>query len=169
MPTTPIQIRSYHPSDWPTLWPILQATISTGDTFAFAPESSADEIKQRWINTPQAVFVAHDESGNLLGSYYLKPNQPGLGSHVCNAGYVVSNAARGQGIATLMCEHSQREAKQLGYRAMQFNLVVSTNSGAVRLWQRQGFIIIGTLPGAFAHRQLGDVDAHVMFKRLAAG
>jgi len=112
--------------------------------------------------------VARDPSGAIIGTYYLKPNQPGLGSHVCNCGYVVSDRARGHGVATLMCVHSQQEAVRLGFRAMQYNLVVSTNDGAIRLWKKLGFDIVGTLPGAFRHPRMGFVDAFVMFKRVDA-
>jgi RimJ/RimL family protein N-acetyltransferase len=121
-----------------------------------------------WIEMPQATYVAKDPVGAVIGTYYLKPNQPALGSHVCNCGYVVSERARGQGVASLMCEHSQYEARRLGFRAMQFNLVVSTNEGAVRLWKKLGFDIVGTLPGAFRHPRDGYVDAFVMFKELEA-
>ena len=102
----------------------------------------------------------------ILGTYYIKPNQPTLGAHVCNCGYIVAEQARGRGIASAMCEHSQREAATRGYRAMQYNLVVSTNDVAVQLWIKQGFEIIGTLPNSFRHAQRGYVDAHVMFKQL---
>ena len=113
------------------------------------------------------VMLTADEAGMLLGTYYIKPNQPGLGAHVCNCGYIVAAAVRGQGIASRLCEHSQEEARRLGFRAMQFNLVVSTNTGAVRLWQTLGFPIVGTLPGAFNHPRLGYVDAYVMYKQLS--
>jgi ribosomal protein S18 acetylase RimI-like enzyme len=161
-----MQIRRFTDTDWPAVWPLLQATFASGDTYAFAPDSSEAEIHRAWIEAPQSTWVACDDDGTLLGTYLLKPNQPGLGGHVCNCGYVVAPAARGRGVATAMCEHSQREALACGYRAMQFNLVVSTNTGAVRLWQSLGFTIVGTLPGAFRHRQHGFVDAHVMFKTL---
>ncbi|MGC4002499.1 MAG: GNAT family protein [Pirellulales bacterium] len=115
-----------------------------------------------------ATDVAVDDQGNILGSYYLKPNQPGLGDHVCNCGYAVAEAGRGQGMAATMCEHSQRAAVAAGFRAMQFNLVVATNGGVVRLWKKLALAIVGTLPGAFGHPRSGDVDAYVMFKRLIA-
>jgi len=102
----------------------------------------------------------------ILGSFYLKPNGPQLAAHVCNCGYVVAKAARGRGLAGQLCDWSQKEALKLGYSAMQFNLVVATNTSAVALWQRQGFDIIGTLPKSFRHLRLGLVDAHVMFKTL---
>jgi ribosomal protein S18 acetylase RimI-like enzyme len=160
-------IRPFEATDWPALWPILHATFATGDTYAFAPDGTEEEIHRAWVEQPMATFVAVSASGAVLGSYTLKPNQPGLGSHVCNCGYVVAAPARGQGLAAAMCEHSQAIAVEQGFRAMQFNLVVATNTVAVRLWQRLGFRIIGTVPGAFRHRRAGYVDAHIMFKDLA--
>lgn len=115
---------------------------------------------------PSATFVAVDEDDEVIGTYYIKPNQPALGAHVCNCGYIVAENARGHGVAAAMCEHSQREALSRDFRAMQYNLVVSTNEGAIRLWKRHGFEIIGTLPKAFRHLQLGFVDAFVMYKQL---
>src|SRR5206468_9483856 len=117
-----------------------------------------------WIDAPTATYVARAADDAIVGTYYVKPNQPGLGAHVCNCGYVVAPKAQGKGIASAMCEHSQREAVSLGFRAMQFNLVVSTNQRAIRVWQRHGFVVVGTLPRAFLHRQLGYVDALVMYK-----
>lgn len=163
-----LQIRRFTDTDWPAVWPLLQSTFATGDTYAFAPDSSEAEIHHAWVEVPQSTWVARDADGTLLGTYILKANQPGLGAHVGNCGYVVAPAARGRGVATAMCEHSQREALAQGFRAMQFNLVVSTNTGAVRLWQSLGFAIVGTLPGAFRHSRHGFVDAHVMFKTLAS-
>ena len=159
-------IRLYEKSDWPQLLAILQATFERGDTYAYAPGSTEAEIQSAWITSPETTFVACSDSGQLLGSYVLKPNQPGLGSHVCNCGYVVSELAQGQGVATALCAHSQVEAVRRGYKAMQFNLVVSTNVRAVTLWSRLGFRTVGVLPQAFRHRELGLVDALVMFKAL---
>ena len=159
-------IRPYLETDWPALWPILRATFEAGDTYAYAPDSTEADIHRVWIEAPSAIYVAVDASGMLLGTYFIKPNQPGLGSHVCNCGYVVAAAAQGQGVATALCEHSQREAVRLGFLAMQFNLVVSTNEGAIRLWRKLGFAVLATLPQAFRHRQRGLVDALVMFKTL---
>lgn len=161
-------IRRFQPEDWPALWPVLNATFSTGDTYAFAPQSTEAQIREAWVEAPLATYVAASDDGCVLASYTLKPNQPGLGSHVCNCGYVVAPGARSQGIASAMCEHSQAQAVALGFRSMQFNLVVSTNEGAVRLWQKHGFRIVGTLPEAFHHSLYGYVDAYVMFKKLAS-
>ena len=160
------KIRPFTASDWSALWPILQATFAAGDTYTFSPQSTEAEIHKAWVELPAATFVASNDAGDILGSYFIKPNQPGLGAHVCNCGYVVSKQAQGQGIAAQMCEHSQKLALEMGFRAMQFNFVVATNTGAVRLWQKLGFEIIGTLPEVFQHQQLGFVDAYVMFKRL---
>ncbi len=164
--TAPIAIRPITPADWPAVWPLLQATFQAGDTYAFAPESTEAEIHKAWVELPAATFVACGPDGQLLGTYFLKANQAGLGAHVCNCGYVVAPAAQGQGVASLMCGHSQAQAVAMGFRAMQFNLVVASNERAVRLWQHLGFAVVGTLPGAFRHRTLGYVDAHVMFKTL---
>ena len=159
-------IRAFKTTDWPAVWPILQTTFAAGDTYTFSPQSTEAEIHKAWIELPSATFVACNEAGDILGTYIIKPNQPGLGSHVCNCGYVVSKTAQGQGIAAQMCEHSQKLAVEMGFRAMQFNFVVATNTGAVRLWQKLGFEIVGTLPGVFQHPKLGFVDAFVMFKQL---
>jgi len=163
---TDLVIRPHQDRDWPTVWALLRNTFLDGDTYAFAPDSTEAEIHRAWIEVPHATFVACAPDGAVLGTYYLKPNQPGLGAHVCNCGYVVARSVQGRGIASAMCKHSQEQALGHGFRAMQFNLVVSTNLRAVALWQRLGFEIVGTLRGAFRHAQLGEVDAHVMYKRL---
>lgn len=165
-PTTQVTIRRLEAHDWPAVWAILHSTFAAGDTYAFSPASTEAEIHHAWVQLPLASYVACAPDGTVLGTFILKPNQPGLGSHVCNCGYVVAAQARGQGLASAMCEYSQQQAVALGFRAMQFNLVVSTNTGAVRLWQKLGFAIVGTLPGAFRHARLGYVDAHVMYKQL---
>ncbi len=163
-----MKIRPFESTDWSTLWPLLQTTFAVGDTYTFSPQSTEAEIHKAWIELPAATFVACNEAGEILGTYFIKPNQPGLGAHVCNCGYVVSESAQCQGIASQMCEHSQKLAVAMGFRAMQFNFVVATNTGAVRLWQKLGFEIVGTLPGVFQHQKLGFVDAFVMFKNLSS-
>ncbi len=161
-----INIRPFEEQDWTAVWQVIEPVFRAGETYAFCPDISKDEAYNAWIIAPSATFVAVDEKGTVLGTYFIKPNQPGLGSHVCNCGYIVGENARGRGIASQMCEHSQREAVDRGFRAMQYNLVVSTNEGAVRLWKRHGFEIVGALPKAFRHPQLGFVDAFVMYKQL---
>jgi len=161
-----VEIRPFRNADWSEVWPLLRETFATGDTYSFSPDSPEAEIRRIWIEAPSATFVACDPQGQLVGTYFIRPNQPGLGDHVCNCGYVVSPSAQGQGIAARMCEHSQQWAVANGFRAMQFNFVVATNERAVRLWQRLGFSVVGRLPGAFRHNLLGFVDALVMFKQL---
>jgi ribosomal protein S18 acetylase RimI-like enzyme len=163
-----MQIRSFRPEDWPDVWAILKPVFRAGDTYGVSPEISPDEARRLWTDAPKSVFVAEEvQGGPILGTYYLRPNGYGPASHVCNCGYVVAGPARGQGLATAMCEHSQAEARRRGYRAMQFNLVASSNRGALLLWEKLGFEKAGTLPGAFRHPSLGFVDAFVMFKHLS--
>jgi len=159
-------IRPFQDDDWPELWRILEPVFRAGDTYSFAADISASEARRAWIEIPEATFVAESDSGTVLGTYYIKPNQPGQGSHVCNCGYVVRASARRQGIASLMCRHSQQEASARGFRSMQYNLVVSTNERAIRLWQKHGFDIVGTLPDAFRHPKQGYVDAYIMYKKI---
>ena len=118
-----------------------------------------------WLGDDRETFVA-EEDGEIVGTYFIRANRAGGGKHICNCGYIVGEQARGKGVASKMCEHSQVEAVARGYRAMQYNLVVSTNERAVRLWQHMGFEIIGTVPAGFRHPRLGFVDAHIMYKVL---
>jgi L-amino acid N-acyltransferase YncA len=160
-----VKIRKARENDFDAIWPILSETFEEGDTYPYPPGMDKQEAWHIWMEAPAATYVALD-GDQLLGTYYIKPNQPGLGSHVCNCGYIVKADARGRGTGRAMGLHSQREAQSLGFKAMQYNLVVSTNESAVRLWQELGFEIVGTLPNAFKHAQLGYVDAHVMYKWL---
>ena len=159
-------IRSFEDQYWAAVWRIVKPVFRAGETYAFSPDISETEAHQVWIETPMATFIALDEHKDILGTYYIKPNQPGLGDHVCNCGYIVSVNARGKGVASDMCRHSQQEAVSRGFRAMQYNLVVSTNTSAVRLWKKHGFDVAGTLPGAFRHPRFGFVDAYVMYKQM---
>jgi L-amino acid N-acyltransferase YncA len=160
------QIRMADPADFEGIWLIFHEIVRLGDTYAFPPDTGKEAAFEIWMATPTATYVVLD-GHKIVGTYYLKPNQPGLGAHVCNAGYMVSRNERGQGIGRAMCEHSQIEARELGFCAMQYNLVVSTNKGAIKLWKDLGFSIVGTLPQAFKHKELGFVDAVVMYKLFA--
>ncbi|NNF00650.1 MAG: GNAT family N-acetyltransferase [Pyrinomonadaceae bacterium] len=161
-----MKIRPADPiKDEEEIWEIFRRVIATGDTYVFDPDTSRQEFPALWFGEKMHTYVAETDEG-IHGTYIMKPNQIGLGSHVANAGYMVHPGAQGMGIGTKMCEHSLIEAKRLGFRAMQFNIVVSTNVGAVRLWERFGFEIIGTSPGAFNHRTEGFVDAHIMYRKL---
>jgi L-amino acid N-acyltransferase YncA len=161
-----VKIRPLREADWPAVWTFMKPVIRAGDTYPYAMDMTVNGARKMWLEVPAATYVAEDEQGNILGSYYIKPNQPTLGAHVANCGYMVAEQARGMGIATRMCEHSQEEALQTGYRAMQFNLVVRTNDASVHLWQKLGFAIVGTLPGAFRRAGHDYVDAYIMYKTL---
>jgi len=150
---------------WPQVWAILQPVFEAGETYPQATDTSEAEARGYWMELPLKSYVAV-KGGTVLGVFYIKPNQPALGAHVCNCGYAVAPAARGQGVGGLMCDWSQTKARRLGYLAMQYNLVVSTNKVAVALWQRHGFAIVGRLTKAFRHKRLGLVDAFVMYKAL---
>ncbi|NLX19115.1 MAG: GNAT family N-acetyltransferase [Desulfobulbus sp.] len=160
-------IRAYDPADWPQLWPVLEKTFARGDTYAFPVDWTAEETRHAWITVPLATFVAVGKDDQIVGTYYIKANQMGNGAHTANCGYVVSEDFAGLGIATRLCEHSQQEARRLGFLAMQFNFVVATNVRAVSLWQHLGFHKVGTVPRAFRHPEHGLVDAYIMHKWLA--
>lgn len=152
-------------ADADALWAILHAVLAGGDTYTWAPETPREDALALWHPPGGHTVVAH-RHGRLAGTYLLKANQPGLGDHVANCGYMVSPEARGHGVGEALCRHSLDLARSLGFRAMQFNAVVSTNLGAVRLWERCGFAIVGTVPGAFRHPRQGDVAIHVMHRFL---
>ena len=167
-PTTPAmspRIREIEANEFDILWPIFREVVAAGETYTYAPDTTFEEARQLWAGPGMRCFVAEDD-GRCVGGYMLHPNQPGLGNHVAHCGYMVAADARGRGIAGALCAHSLDEARRDGYRAMQFNCVVSTNEVAVRLWQKHGFAIIGRVPKAFRHSRLGLVDAFVMYREL---
>lgn len=158
-------IRPYAAPDADAVWSMLKATFRAGDTYAVDPDISRTDALAMWVDAPQATYVVETDAG-IVGTYYIKTNQQGGGAHVCNCGYITDAAARGQGLAAAMCTHSQDAARALGYQAMQYNFVLTSNAGAIRLWERAGFDTVGRIPKAFAHPTLGLVDALVMFKTL---
>jgi L-amino acid N-acyltransferase YncA len=161
-----IKIRALQEQDWPVVWQLMEPVIRAGETYPYAQDMTVNQARQMWLEATESAYVAEDEDEVIVGTYYIKPNQPGLGAHVANCGYLVAEQARGRGVATRMGEHSQQEAIRLGYRAMQFNLVVETNEASVHLWKKLGFDIVGKLPGAFNHAKHGFVGAFVMYKIL---
>lgn len=160
-----ITIRPAAEADWPAILAMLKPVFAAGETYAVDRDLDDEAIRTFWMMPAHEVFVAEIE-GDVAGTYYLMANRHGGGAHVANCGYVTAASAQGRGIASAMCRHSLQRARERGFRAMQFNHVVSTNKGAVALWQKLGFDIVGTLPGAFEHPVHGFVDAYVMYQTL---
>jgi ribosomal protein S18 acetylase RimI-like enzyme len=159
-------IRPAHPADAPAIAAIIMPTIREGATYTLDTDMTEADALNYWTAPDKHTFVAQDESGVVLGTYYLRQNQAGGGRGVCNCGYMTSVGATGRGVARAMCLHSLDFARAQGFYAMQFNFVVSTNVRAVALWEGLGFAIVGRLPGAFEHPTQGQVDALIMFQRL---
>ena len=160
-----MNIREANESDFDAIWPIFNEIVSAGETYGYSQNTTKKEAKKLWLLTPRKTYVVED-GNEILGTYFIKTNQAGPGSHVCNCGYMVSSKARHKGLASAMCKHSQKVALELGYKAMQFNFVAESNEGAVRLWNNLGFDTVGRLPKAFTHPNEGYVDVLVMYKWL---
>jgi len=160
-----MQIRPATEKDTDAMWRLMEPIIRAGETYALPTDMTRAQALDYWHAPGNTVFVA-GEGGEILGTYIMRTNQQGGGSHVANCGYMTAPWAGGRGVARTMCAHSLEEAKRRGYTAMQFNFVVSTNERAVKLWQSMGFAIVGRLPGAFRHPRLGLVDAFVMYRDL---
>jgi RimJ/RimL family protein N-acetyltransferase len=160
-----LTIRAARTGDRDAVWAILEPMIRAGETYTLPPDMRRDAALGFWFSPGHEVFVAEDE-GCVKGTYFLRANYAGGASHVANCGYVTAVEATGQGVARTMCAHSLEHAKVRGFRAMQFNFVVSTNERAVRLWESLGFEIVGRLPEAFHHPVNGYTDAYVMYRRL---
>lgn len=158
-------VRAALASDSDAVWAILEPVIRAGETYTLPREMGRREALAFWFAPSHEVFIAED-SGQAVGTYFLRPNQAGGGAHVANCGYITATAASGRGVARAMCAHSLDRARTRGFRAMQFNFVVAANERAVRLWQSLGFAIVGRLPEAFRHPSLGYVDAYIMHRML---
>lgn len=158
-----IHIREARREDFDDIWLIFQAVVNKGDTYAHLPETVREDALAYWLAKDHTVFVIIADD-KILGSYFIRPNQPGFGSHIANASFMVHPQTQGGGLGRTMGLHALETARDMGFLAMQFNLVVTTNTGAIRLWQSLGFEIIGTIPRAFRHQQHGYVDAHIMYR-----
>jgi ribosomal protein S18 acetylase RimI-like enzyme len=165
MSTDPFTIRPADDADRAVIWRVLEPTFRAGETYPVPRDISEADALAYWFSPAHEVFVAED-GGDIVGTYYLRANNQGGGAHVANCGYIVTPQAMHRGVARAMCAHSLERARARGFRAMQFNFVISTNSRAVTLWQRCGFDICGVLPNAFDHPEYGMVDALVMYQRL---
>ncbi len=160
-----IEIRKAEERDKPAVWQIIKVVIAGGDTYVFAPGTPEEEMMAYWFSPEKHNYVAV-ENEEVLGTYWIKANQPGLGDHVGNGAYMVSPEATGKGIGKMMAEHSIEEARRLGFKSIQFNFVVKSNEIAVKLWKSIGFEIIGEIPDAFRHKQDGLTNAYIMFREL---
>lgn len=156
-----IEIRAATTEDLDQVWGIIKEVISKGDTYVFVPNSSKEYMLKYWYGPDRYTYVA-TVMGKVVGTFMIRDNQPGLGSHVANGSYMVSEEAFGKGVGRRMGEYSLMEAKRLGYKAMQFNIVIKSNVRAVQLWQRLGFEIVGELPEAFNHLKNGMTNAYIM-------
>ena len=161
-----LRISEQTETDWPEVWRVLEPAFRAGESYPLPRDVSEADAKRYWLDGSGFNAVARDEAGAVAGVYKLRPDQGGPGDHICNAGYVVAETARGKGYAVALCVESQERARAMGFRGMKFNLVVTTNEAAVKAWKKAGMEIIGIVPGAF-RRPSGDfVDAYVMFKSL---
>lgn len=160
-----ISIRPATEADWPAIWRLFQQVAAAGDAFAYDEATPESVARKLWVEGPAQAFVA-ELDGQVAGTYYVRPNQPGRGAHVANAGYIVAPEARGAGLARALCEHSLETARRAGFAAMQFNFVVSSNAAAVRTWEGCGFSVVGRVPRAFRHATLGLVDVLVFHRPL---
>jgi len=160
-------VRLAQPDDWPAIWSIWHAVVRTGDTYVWLPSTSERDARSVWMLPPPAeVWVVDDAVDGLLATALLKPNQAGLGDHVANAGFMVDPERNGRGVGRLLAEAVIARARELGYEAMQYNAVVSTNERAVALWRSLGFDVVGTIPLGFRHATLGPVDLLIMHRPL---
>jgi len=160
-----IEMREAVPEDEGAVWAMLEPVIRAGETYALPRYYSQKEALDFWFAKSNEVFLA-EKDGSPLGTYFLRPNQKGGGAHVANCAYLTAEAARGRGVARTMLAHSLERAKERGYRAMQFNFVIASNTRALALWESYGFESVGRLPGAYALPSGDYVDALVMYRRL---
>jgi ribosomal protein S18 acetylase RimI-like enzyme len=163
-----MKIRAATDADRDAIWNIFHEVVADGDTYALNPNIAREDALAYWFARGTHTYVAEQPAIGIAGTYILRPNQSGGGSHVANAGFMVSERARGKGLGRAMAEHCLSEARRLGFRAIQFNYVISTNIAAIRLWKDLRFEIVGTLPNAFHHPEKGYVDVYVMYRSLLA-
>jgi L-amino acid N-acyltransferase YncA len=162
-----VVIRDARADDWAAIWPFFREIVATGETYTLDRDIAEPHARALWmLDPPGRTVVATDDDGTVVGTAKVNPNQGGPGAHVANASFMVDPARAGQGIGRALAEHVIRRARADGYRAMQFNAVVETNTGAVTLWRSLGFTVLCTVPEAFDHPRHGPVGVHIMYRRL---
>ncbi|PRZ05527.1 L-amino acid N-acyltransferase YncA [Isoptericola sp. CG 20/1183] len=161
-----LEIRTATDADWPLLWPVVEAVVRAGETYAYPLDLTSGQACELWMERPPGRTVVAVEAGVVLGTAKMGPNRPGHGDHVGTASFMVAEAARGRGVGRALAEHVVDRLRAEGYRGIQFNAVVESNTAAVRLWRSLGFEIVGTVPGAFRSPAHGEVGLHVMYRSL---
>ena len=161
-----MQIREFADADWPQVWPIIQDVIRARDTYAYDPDMTQEQARSIWLEPPPGHTVVAVDDGRVLGTAKMGPNRPGPGSHVSTASFMVAARARGKGVGTALCRYALDWARSNGYAGMQFNAVTDANRSAIEIYQRLGFTIVGTVPGAFEHPELGRVGLHIMYREF---
>ena len=160
-----MKLRKATLKDYNAIWEIFKLVIETEDTHVFKKNTPKADLHDIWFADYMTSFVVESEN-RIVGTYMIRPNYTDLGNHIANCGYLVHPKEQGRGIGKRLCEHSIETAREMGYRGMQFNIVISTNTAAVNLWKKFGFKIIGTTPGGFRHKTQGFVDTYMMYKAL---
>ncbi|MGP3923495.1 GNAT family N-acetyltransferase [Streptomyces sp. 8N616] len=162
-----MRIRAATADDWPAIWPFFHRIVAAGETYTYPRDLGEEEGREWWLLEPPGhTVVAVDDEETVLGSAKMNPNHLGPASHIAGAGFMVAPGHSGQGVGRALGEYALEWARREGYRAMQFNAVVETNTRAVALWRSLGFEIIGTLPEGFRHPEKGYVGLHIMYRRL---
>ncbi|MCX4390562.1 GNAT family N-acetyltransferase [Micromonospora peucetia] len=161
-----MRIREFHEPDWAQLWPIVEEVVRAQETFPYDPELTAEQAYDMWVEAAPGRTVVAVDGDAVLGTAKMGTNRPGPGAHVATASFMVARAARGRGVGTALCRHAVDWARERGYAGMQFNAVVASNTTAVELYRREGFDVVGTVPGAFRHPALGRVGLHVMYREF---
>jgi GNAT superfamily N-acetyltransferase len=161
-----VRLREFDGGDWPQVWAVVRDVVRARETFPYDPEMSEAQARDTWIETPPGLTVVAADGGRVLGTAKMGPNRAGPGSHVSTASFMVAADARGRGVGTALCRYAIDWARTAGYAGMQFNAVAESNDSAVRLYERLGFRILGTVPRAFAHPALGRVGLHLMYQEF---
>ena len=159
-------IRPATADDWPQIWPFFREIVDAGETYAYPLDLTSEQARDLWLYEPPGQTVVLVEDDRVLGSATMGPNRPGRGAHVGTASFMVSSDARGRGVGRRLAEYVVQWHREQGFRGIQFNAVVDTNTSAVHLWQSLGFEIVGTVPEAFESRTHGRVGLHVMYLAL---